>query len=81
MLFRSFGPLEIGLIILLVIVLFGVGKLATGLPQLGKGLGQAVGEFKSTAKKKEDEKSKDAAASEAVSETASEETKSEQAKS
>ncbi len=56
MLFRSFGPAEIGLIILLVIVLFGVGKLAKGLPQLGKGMGQAVGEFRNSVKNGKDTK-------------------------
>ncbi len=35
------GPLELVLILALVLIIFGVGKL----PQVGKGLGQAIREF------------------------------------
>ena len=48
----GFGYQELILIVILVIVLFGVGKLASGLPQLGKGMGQAVGEFRQSIRKK-----------------------------
>ncbi len=35
------GPLEIGLIVLLVLIIFGVGKL----PQVGAALGKGIREF------------------------------------
>ncbi len=35
------GPLEIGLIVLLVLIVFGVGKL----PQVGSALGKGIREF------------------------------------
>ncbi|PYE53060.1 twin-arginine translocase TatA/TatE family subunit [Deinococcus yavapaiensis] len=37
-----FGPLELIIILVLVVVFFGARKL----PQLGKGLGQSMREFK-----------------------------------
>lgn len=37
-----FGPLELIIILLLVVVFFGARKL----PELGKGLGQSMREFK-----------------------------------
>lgn len=36
------GPLEIGLIVLLVLIIFGVGKL----PQIGSALGKGIREFR-----------------------------------
>jgi len=36
------GPLEIGLIVLLVMIIFGVGKL----PQVGSALGKSIREFR-----------------------------------
>ncbi len=36
------GPLEIGLIVVVVVLLFGAKKL----PELAKGMGQSVKEFK-----------------------------------
>ena len=41
--FPNFGIWQIGLILVIVLLLFGVGKL----PQVGKGMGQAINEFKS----------------------------------
>ena len=55
------GPLEIGLIVLLVLILFGVGKL----PQVGNALGKGIREFRKgkegeyEEKEKEKEKEKD----------------------
>ena len=40
--FRSFGPLELILILVLVMLVFGVGKL----PEIGKMMGKAVKEFR-----------------------------------
>jgi sec-independent protein translocase protein TatA len=36
------GPLEIGLIVLVILVIFGVGKL----PQVGGAIGKAIREFR-----------------------------------
>ena len=41
--FSNFGIWQIALILVIVLLLFGVGKL----PQVGKGMGQAINEFKS----------------------------------
>ena len=40
--FRSFGPLEIGLIVLIILIFFGVGKL----PQVGSALGKGLRAFR-----------------------------------
>lgn len=44
------GPLEIFLILVVVLIVFGIGKL----PQVGKGMGQAIREFRSNVKDGED---------------------------
>jgi|TARA_B110000196_G_scaffold308872_1_gene309929 sec-independent protein translocase protein TatA len=55
---QNLGPLQLVLIVVVILVLFGVGKL----PQVGKGVGQAINEFKSAisnsdkSDKKEDKK-------------------------
>ena len=51
---QNLGPLQLVLIVVVILVLFGVGKL----PQVGKGGGQAINEFKAALNKsdKEDEK-------------------------
>ena len=36
------GPLEIGLILMIVLIVFGVGKL----PQVGSAMGKAIREFR-----------------------------------
>ena len=40
--FRSFGPLEIGLVVLIILIIFGVGKL----PQVGDALGKGIRAFR-----------------------------------
>ncbi len=40
--FRGIGPLEIGLILVIVLIVFGVGKL----PQVGGALGKSIREFR-----------------------------------
>ena len=40
--FRQFGPLEIGLIVLIILIVFGVGKL----PQVGSALGKGLRAFR-----------------------------------
>lgn len=48
----SWGPMELGLIALIVILLFGAGKLS----QVGRSLGTSISEFKSAIKEsKKDE--------------------------
>lgn len=36
------GPLEIGLILVIILIIFGAGKL----PQVGKSMGEAIKEFR-----------------------------------
>ncbi len=40
------GPLELGIILVIIIIIFGVGKL----PQIGGALGQGIREFRDTAR-------------------------------
>ena len=40
--FRSFGPMEIGLILVVVLIIFGAGKL----PQVGGAIGKSIREFR-----------------------------------
>jgi sec-independent protein translocase protein TatA len=40
--FRSFGPLEIGLVVLVILIFFGVGKL----PQVGGAIGKGLRAFR-----------------------------------
>ena len=40
--FRSMGPLEIGIILVIILIIFGVGKL----PQIGGAIGKSMKEFK-----------------------------------
>jgi TatA/E family protein of Tat protein translocase len=44
---KSFGPLEIMLILGAVVLIFGSGKIA----QLGKGMGQAISNFRRESKR------------------------------
>jgi sec-independent protein translocase protein TatA len=46
--FQNIGPLQVVIVLVIVLLLFGVGKL----PQVGKGMGQAINEFKSAVGKK-----------------------------
>ena len=48
------GPLEIGLILVIILIVFGVGKL----PQVGNALGKSIREFRK-ARSGEEEESKD----------------------
>jgi len=51
------GPLEIGLIVLLVLIVFGVGRL----PQVGSALGKGIREFHKGKEGKEGEEGEDEA--------------------
>jgi sec-independent protein translocase protein TatA len=44
--FGSFGPMEIGLILLVVLVVFGAGKL----PEVGGAIGKSIRSFKKSIK-------------------------------
>ena len=46
----SFGPMELVLILAIVVVIFGASKL----PQLGKGLGEGISNFRDGIKGKDD---------------------------
>jgi sec-independent protein translocase protein TatA len=49
---RSLGPMEIGIILLIIVMIFGVGKL----PQVGSAIGKSIRAFKqSQASDDEDE--------------------------
>ena len=48
--FQNFGIAQIAIILVIVLLLFGVGKL----PQVGKGMGQAINEFKSAVGSKDE---------------------------
>ena len=49
--FRSFGPLEIGLIVLVILIFFGVGKL----PQVGGAIGKGIRAFRKGQRGEDDE--------------------------
>ena len=50
--FGSLGPLEIGLIVLAIVLVFGVGKFSS----LGRDLGTSIKEFRKAVKDDPDEK-------------------------
>lgn len=51
--FQNFGPLQVVLILVVILILFGVGKL----PQVGRGMGQAINEFRGAVNKKDEDES------------------------
>jgi sec-independent protein translocase protein TatA len=53
--FQNIGPLQVVIILVIVLLLFGVGKL----PQVGRGMGQAINEFRSAVNKKDEENGSD----------------------
>ena len=52
MLIGSFGPMELVLILLIVVVIFGASRL----PQLGRGLGEGISNFRDGLSKGKDDK-------------------------
>jgi sec-independent protein translocase protein TatA len=66
------GPLEIGLIVVLVLIIFGVGKL----PQVGGAIGKSIKEFRK-ARAGEDEEDKDKGKEKEKTSTESEDSKTE----
>ncbi len=53
--FSNIGPLQVIIVLVIVLLLFGVGKL----PQVGKGMGQAINEFKSAINSKDKDSDSD----------------------
>jgi sec-independent protein translocase protein TatA len=49
------GPLELGIILVIIIIIFGVGKL----PQIGGALGQGIREFRQSSRDGEEVGGKD----------------------
>lgn len=49
------GPLELTLILVIVLIIFGAGKL----PEIGSGLGKGIQNFKNASKEKKVEDKKD----------------------
>ncbi len=52
--FRSFGPMEIGLVLLIILIIFGVGKL----PQVGGAIGKGLREFRKSSRGEDEGESK-----------------------
>jgi sec-independent protein translocase protein TatA len=50
------GPLELGIILVIIIIIFGVGKL----PQIGGALGQGIREFRDSSRNDDTEEEKKA---------------------
>lgn len=48
--FGSFGPMEIGLILLIVLLVFGAGKL----PEVGGAIGKSIKSFKKSLREPEE---------------------------
>ncbi len=60
-----FGPVEIGLILVIVLIVFGVGKL----PQVGGALGKGIREFRNQVKGEGEETKQPEAKAESPKET------------
>jgi sec-independent protein translocase protein TatA len=58
----KFGPLEIGLVLVIILIVFGVGKL----PDVGKQLGKGIRDFKKYSSGAEDAEAKAAGTSQAA---------------
>lgn len=52
------GPWELAIILVIVVIIFGVGKL----PQIGGALGQGIREFRTSASSPDDEENRDSTA-------------------
>lgn len=54
--FRSFGPVEIGIVLVIILIVFGVGKL----PSVGGALGRGIHEFRKATRGEVDDKETEA---------------------
>ena len=70
--FRPPGPTELIIILVIVMMIFGVGKL----PQVGQTMGKAIREFRKSQKEDDDDDGENAVATEAVAEEKKEEASS-----
>ncbi len=61
---RGIGPLEIFLIVVVVLIIFGAGRL----PEVGRGIGTAIREFRGTIGGKDDADTAEKKKSETVDE-------------
>ncbi len=52
----KFGPLEIGLILLIILIIFGAGKL----PQVGEAMGKSIRNFRKAQTSEDEEEAKTA---------------------
>lgn len=52
--FRNFGPWEIALILVIILIIFGVGKL----PQVGGAIGKAMRSFRKAQRGEDEEEAK-----------------------
>jgi sec-independent protein translocase protein TatA len=53
--FHNFGPMEIGIILVIILIVFGVGKL----PSVGGALGKGIHEFRKATRGEIDDKETD----------------------
>jgi sec-independent protein translocase protein TatA len=67
------GPLELGIILVIIIIIFGVGKL----PQIGGALGQGIREFRQSSRESEEGSNKETPPAQIESKTTSEPAKEE----
>jgi sec-independent protein translocase protein TatA len=49
--FKNLGPMELGIILLIVVMIFGVGKL----PEIGSAIGKSIRAFKKSQESDDDE--------------------------
>jgi len=49
------GPMEIGIILVIILIIFGVGKL----PQVGGAIGKSISEFRKARSGEDDDKGKE----------------------
>ncbi len=52
--FGPIGPMELALIVLIIVIIFGARKL----PELGKSMGEGIKNFKKSISSKDDDKNK-----------------------
>jgi sec-independent protein translocase protein TatA len=52
--FRSIGPMEIGIVLLIILIVFGVGKL----PQVGGAIGKGIREFRKASRGEDEDETK-----------------------
>lgn len=56
--FRDIGPVEIGIVLLIILIVFGAGKL----PQVGNAVGKSIREFRRASHGEDEEDKKETTA-------------------